>query len=237
MASLTGARTSAGFLGPAASGTVAAAYGKAPPSLGPIALPASDTAAIGAAPPSVRAAPASKPAVAWATSASAAWATPRSSPASARASGNAQNARTSKPAAPSPRPPTRIRFTRPTKPWRAHVVKCTVAHRAMSPPDRATWDEYFMRIAEEVASRATCDRKHVGAVIVRDKSILATGYNGSIRGLAHCDEEGHLHGGRPLRAHHPRRGQRHHPSCAKRRPHRGAGRSTSPPRRAGVASR
>jgi len=49
-----------------------------------------------------------------------------------------------------------------------------------------------MRIAAEVASRATCDRKHVGAVIVRDKSILATGYNGSIRGLPHCDEEGHL---------------------------------------------
>jgi dCMP deaminase len=57
---------------------------------------------------------------------------------------------------------------------------------------RASWDEYFMRIAEEVASRATCDRKHVGAVIVRDKSILATGYNGSIRGLPNCDEEGHM---------------------------------------------
>ncbi|WP_437278714.1 dCMP deaminase family protein [Sorangium sp. So ce375] len=57
---------------------------------------------------------------------------------------------------------------------------------------RASWDEYFMRIAEVVASRATCDRKHVGAVIVREKSILATGYNGSIRGLPHCDEEGHL---------------------------------------------
>jgi len=40
---------------------------------------------------------------------------------------------------------------------------------------RGSWDEYFMRIAVEVASRATCDRKHVGAVIVRDKSILATG--------------------------------------------------------------
>lgn len=49
-----------------------------------------------------------------------------------------------------------------------------------------------MRIAEVVASRATCDRKHVGAVIVRDKTILATGYNGSIRGLGHCDEEGHM---------------------------------------------
>jgi dCMP deaminase len=57
---------------------------------------------------------------------------------------------------------------------------------------RATWDEYFMNIAREVASRATCDRKHVGAVIVRDKSILATGYNGSVRGLGHCDDDGHL---------------------------------------------
>ena len=49
-----------------------------------------------------------------------------------------------------------------------------------------------MNIATEVATRSTCDRKHVGAVIVRDKSILATGYNGSIRGLGHCDDEGHL---------------------------------------------
>jgi dCMP deaminase len=57
---------------------------------------------------------------------------------------------------------------------------------------RASWDEYFMNIATEVATRATCDRKHVGAVIVRDKSILATGYNGSVRGLGHCDDEGHL---------------------------------------------
>lgn len=57
---------------------------------------------------------------------------------------------------------------------------------------RASWDEYFMNIAKEVATRSTCDRKHVGAVIVRDKSILATGYNGSVRGLGHCDDEGHL---------------------------------------------
>ena len=49
-----------------------------------------------------------------------------------------------------------------------------------------------MDIAKVVATRATCDRKHVGAVITRDRSILATGYNGSIRGLGHCDEEGHL---------------------------------------------
>ena len=57
---------------------------------------------------------------------------------------------------------------------------------------RATWDEYFMAIALQVATRATCDRKHVGAVIVRDRTILSTGYNGSIRGLGHCDEEGHM---------------------------------------------
>jgi dCMP deaminase len=60
------------------------------------------------------------------------------------------------------------------------------------PRTRASWDEYFMRIAREVSTRATCDRKHVGAVIVRDRSILATGYNGSIRGLEHCDEAGHM---------------------------------------------
>ena len=60
------------------------------------------------------------------------------------------------------------------------------------PPDRVTWDEYFMNIAQQVATRATCDRKHVGAVIVRDKTILSTGYNGSIRGLPHCADVGHL---------------------------------------------
>lgn len=57
---------------------------------------------------------------------------------------------------------------------------------------RASWDEYFMRIAFQVATRATCDRRHVGAVIVRDRMILSTGYNGSIRGLPHCDEVGHM---------------------------------------------
>ena len=62
----------------------------------------------------------------------------------------------------------------------------------MAARTRASWDEYFMNIAREVSSRSTCDRKFVGAVIVRDKSILGTGYNGSIRGLPHCDEEGHL---------------------------------------------
>ena len=58
--------------------------------------------------------------------------------------------------------------------------------------NRASWDEYFMKIAVQAATRATCDRKHVGAVIVRDKAILSTGYNGSIRGLPHCDDAGHM---------------------------------------------
>ena len=57
---------------------------------------------------------------------------------------------------------------------------------------RISWEEYFMNIAKQVASRSTCDRKHVGAVIARDKTILSTGYNGSIRGMPHCDEVGHL---------------------------------------------
>jgi dCMP deaminase len=57
---------------------------------------------------------------------------------------------------------------------------------------RVSWDQYFMNIAREVATRSTCERKHVGAVIVRDKVILSTGYNGSIRGMPHCDEVGHL---------------------------------------------
>lgn len=56
---------------------------------------------------------------------------------------------------------------------------------------RASWDEYFMNIAREVSRRSTCDRKFVGAVVVRDKTILSTGYNGSIRGMPHCDEVGH----------------------------------------------
>ncbi len=63
-------------------------------------------------------------------------------------------------------------------------------------PGRVDWHTYFMNIARQVATRSTCDRKHVGAVIVRDKTILSTGYNGSIRGMPHCDEVGHdLDGG------------------------------------------
>jgi dCMP deaminase len=57
---------------------------------------------------------------------------------------------------------------------------------------RDDWNSYFMKIARQVATRSTCDRKHVGAVIVRDKNILSTGYNGSIAGMPHCDDVGHM---------------------------------------------
>lgn len=55
---------------------------------------------------------------------------------------------------------------------------------------RADWNQYFMGIAHQAATRATCQRKHVGAVIVRDRAVLSTGYNGSLRGLPHCEDVG-----------------------------------------------
>lgn len=55
---------------------------------------------------------------------------------------------------------------------------------------RPSWDDYFMSIAEQVAGRATCMRRSIGAVLVKDKRILATGYNGTASGLAHCEDVG-----------------------------------------------
>lgn len=52
--------------------------------------------------------------------------------------------------------------------------------------DRPSWDDYFMTIAAEVATRSTCLRRRVGAVLVKDKRILSTGYNGAPRNLQHC---------------------------------------------------
>ncbi|MEW6607216.1 MAG: cytidine/deoxycytidylate deaminase family protein [bacterium] len=57
---------------------------------------------------------------------------------------------------------------------------------------RPSWDTYFMEIAHLVAKRSTCLRRQVGAVIVKDKYILSTGYNGAPTGLKHCDEIGCL---------------------------------------------
>jgi len=57
---------------------------------------------------------------------------------------------------------------------------------------RPSWDEYFLEMAQLVAKRSTCLRRSVGAVLVRDKRILATGYNGAPSGLEHCFEVGCL---------------------------------------------
>lgn len=57
---------------------------------------------------------------------------------------------------------------------------------------RPSWPEYFMDIAKMVAKRSTCLRRHVGAILVKDKRILATGYNGAPAGLKHCEEVGCL---------------------------------------------
>lgn len=55
---------------------------------------------------------------------------------------------------------------------------------------RISWDEYFMEMAELAGKRSTCNRRHVGAVIVKDNQILATGYNGAPKGLPNCCDIG-----------------------------------------------
>lgn len=62
----------------------------------------------------------------------------------------------------------------------------------MSEHRRPSWDEYFISMARLAASRATCPRRRVGAVLVRNQRVLATGYNGSVRGAPHCDDVGCL---------------------------------------------
>ncbi len=57
---------------------------------------------------------------------------------------------------------------------------------------RPGWDEYFLQLAGLVASRSTCLRRQVGAILVRDDRIISTGYNGAPRGLKHCLETGCL---------------------------------------------
>ncbi|HLD21346.1 MAG TPA: cytidine/deoxycytidylate deaminase family protein [Patescibacteria group bacterium] len=57
---------------------------------------------------------------------------------------------------------------------------------------RPSWDDYFMAIARIVATRASCDRLDAGAVLVKNKRIVSTGYNGAPQGLPHCDDAGHL---------------------------------------------
>lgn len=57
---------------------------------------------------------------------------------------------------------------------------------------RPSWDEYFLKLAMLASERATCPRMHVGCVLVKDKFVLATGYNGSLPGQPHCDDVGCL---------------------------------------------
>lgn len=59
-------------------------------------------------------------------------------------------------------------------------------------PQRPDWDQYFMEITSVVAKRSTCLRRQVGAILVKDKHILTTGYNGAPKRLAHCAETGCL---------------------------------------------
>ncbi len=57
---------------------------------------------------------------------------------------------------------------------------------------RKPWKDYFMEIAEQVATRSTCDRAFVGCLLVNDDNrIVSTGYNGSVSGNPHCDDQGH----------------------------------------------
>ena len=58
--------------------------------------------------------------------------------------------------------------------------------------NRPTWDEYFMEMAELARQRSTCLRRRVGAVIVKDNRVIATGYNGVPKGIRHCEETGCL---------------------------------------------
>lgn len=71
---------------------------------------------------------------------------------------------------------------------KAPARKAEPVSEPRKPSSRPTWDIYFLRIAQLVATRATCLRRTVGAVIVRDKRILATGYNGAPNGVPHCFE-------------------------------------------------
>jgi dCMP deaminase len=70
----------------------------------------------------------------------------------------------------------------------------TAIAEAIRPPDngRQSWEQYFMGLAEHIATRSTCSRLKVGCVFTKDSLILCTGYNGSLAGQDHCDDVGCL---------------------------------------------
>jgi len=72
------------------------------------------------------------------------------------------------------------------------MSKRKVKKRSQVPDRRPSWDEYFMNIAHLVAKRSTCLRRQVGAIIVKNRRILATGYNGTPTKITHCSERGCL---------------------------------------------
>ena len=79
-----------------------------------------------------------------------------------------------------------------TPPGILHYCEVKADQASLRSPVRPSWDQYFMSLAVTASTRSTCSRKHVGAVLVRDRNTLSTGYNGSIRGTAHCDDSGHM---------------------------------------------
>jgi len=58
--------------------------------------------------------------------------------------------------------------------------------------NRESWDEYFLKLSNQVATRSTCPKRNVGAILVRDNRILSTGHVGSVKGMKHCDDVGCL---------------------------------------------
>jgi dCMP deaminase len=73
-----------------------------------------------------------------------------------------------------------------------HKPRGKRSSRSRQTGNRPSWDEYFLSIAELVSKRSTCLRRKVGAVLVKDKQILATGYNGAPSKIRHCSETGCL---------------------------------------------
>jgi len=71
-------------------------------------------------------------------------------------------------------------------------LRAAAAGRSGPPLPRPSWHEYFLQLARQAATRSTCLRRQVGAVLVRDKRVLATGYNGAPRGVRHCLDVGCL---------------------------------------------
>lgn len=65
-----------------------------------------------------------------------------------------------------------------------------LVRRKLTGPPRPSWDEYFMRIAQVAATRSNCIKRKVGAVVVKDRRIVSTGYNGTPRGTTNCNEGG-----------------------------------------------